>query len=237
MQFTYSLLTRSQRISHENLRLRDADWLEGAERWFQERAGARNNAPVRRPMFAPFRLRGMELKNRIVVSPMAQYKAVDGCPTDWHLVHLGERAKGGAGLVYTEMTCVSRGGPHHRPAARAPTSPSTRRRGSASSISCTRETEAKICFQLGHSGAKGSTELGWVEDNRPLADGNWPVISVSDVPWSPQNQVPRAMTRADMDARARPVRRRRGDGRSAAASTCSSCTWRTATCSRRSSRR
>ena len=107
VQFNYSLLTRSQRISHENLRLRDKAWLEGAERWFQERAGARRNASVRRPMFAPYRLRDMELKNRIVVSPMAQYKAVDGCPTDWHLVHLGERAKGGAGLVYTEMTCVS----------------------------------------------------------------------------------------------------------------------------------
>ena len=107
VQFSYSLLTRSQRISHENLRLRDHDWLEGAESWFQQQAGVAGNAPVRRPMFAPFRLRDLKLKNRIVVSPMAQYKAVDGNPTDWHLVHYGERAKGGAGLVFTEMTCVS----------------------------------------------------------------------------------------------------------------------------------
>ncbi len=108
VQFTYSLLTRSQRISHENLRLRDKAWLENAESWFQRRAGS-NAAVVRRPMFVPFRLREMTLKNRIVVSPMvvspmAQYRAVNGCPTDWHLVHYGERAKGGAELVIIEMT-------------------------------------------------------------------------------------------------------------------------------------
>ncbi|MEE4238473.1 MAG: FAD-dependent monooxygenase, partial [Anderseniella sp.] len=107
VQFNYSLLTRSQRISHENLRLRDPVWMEQAERWFQTQAGVNPDAPVRAPMFAPYRLRDMSLKNRVVVSPMAQYKAVDGCPTDWHLVHYGERAKGGAGLVFTEMTCVS----------------------------------------------------------------------------------------------------------------------------------
>ncbi|MCA1662018.1 MAG: FAD-dependent monooxygenase, partial [Novosphingobium sp.] len=104
VQFAYSLLTRSQRISHENLRLRDHDWLSGAEGWFQAQAGG--NAP-RAPMFAPFALRGMRLANRVVVSPMAQYKAIDGCPTDWHFAHYAERAKGGAGLVYTEMTCVA----------------------------------------------------------------------------------------------------------------------------------
>ena len=103
-QFAYSLLTRSQRISHENLRLRDPKWLRSAEDWFQKQAGGQ---PGRAPMFAPFQLRDMALKNRVVVSPMAQYKAVDGCPTDWHFVHYAERAKGGAGLVYTEMTCVS----------------------------------------------------------------------------------------------------------------------------------
>jgi anthraniloyl-CoA monooxygenase len=107
LQFSYSLLTRSQRISHENLRTRDKAWLEAAEMWFEEQAtGERPNA-ARPPMFTPFRLRDLRLKNRIVVSPMAQYRAVEGTPTDWHLVHLAERAKGGAGLVYTEMTCVS----------------------------------------------------------------------------------------------------------------------------------
>ncbi len=107
VQFNYSLLTRSQRISHENLRLRDPDWLAGAESWFQRQAGAGPDTLNRAPMFAPFRLRDMTLKNRVVVSPMAQYKAVDGCPTDWHFAHYAERAKGGAGLVYTEMTCVT----------------------------------------------------------------------------------------------------------------------------------
>jgi anthraniloyl-CoA monooxygenase len=199
IQFTYSLLTRSQRISHENLRLRDARWLEGAERWFQQRSSSgRSNTPVRRPMFAPFRLREMELKNRVVVSPMAQYKAVDGTPTDWHLVHLGERAKGGAGLVFTEMTCVTPEG-RITPGCPGTYKPEHETAWKRIVDFVHAETEAKICLQLGHAGAKGSTELGWIEDNRPLAEGNWPVISVSDIPWSPQNQVPRAMDRADMD--------------------------------------
>ena len=107
VQFNYSLLTRSQRISHENLRLRDPEWLAGAEAWFQRKAGAGEKQRQRAPMFAPYQLREMKLKNRVVVSPMAQYKAVDGCPTDWHFTHYAERAKGGAGLVYIEMTCVS----------------------------------------------------------------------------------------------------------------------------------
>ena len=107
VQFNYSLLTRSQRISHENLRLRDTSWLDGAEAWFQRRAGSTDERACGAPMFAPFQLRDLKLKNRVVVSPMAQYKAVDGCPTDWHFVHYAERAKGGAGLVYIEMTCVS----------------------------------------------------------------------------------------------------------------------------------
>ena len=104
VQFTYSLLTRSQRIPHENLRVRDPQWVREAEDWFQAQAGG---TPGRAPMFAPLQLRGLRLENRVVVSPMAQYRAVDGCPTDWHLVHYAERAKGGAGLVTVEMTCVS----------------------------------------------------------------------------------------------------------------------------------
>src|SRR6185312_14126238 len=107
VQFSYSLLTRSQRISHENLRERDENWLGDAERWFERHATGRTPQMTRAPMFVPFRVRGIELKNRVVVSPMAQYRAVDGTPTDWHLVHYAERAKGGAGLVFTEMTCVS----------------------------------------------------------------------------------------------------------------------------------
>ncbi|RDD72466.1 bifunctional salicylyl-CoA 5-hydroxylase/oxidoreductase [Paracoccus versutus] len=195
LQFAYSLLTRSQRISHENLRLRDPEWLGRAEDWFQERAGGRKG---RRPMFAPFKLRDMVLENRVVVSPMAQYKAVEGCPTDWHFVHYAERAKGGAGLVYTEMTCVS---PEGRispgcPGLYAPEHEAAWKR----IVDFTHaETRARICMQIGHSGRKGSTQLGWQDADRPLAEGNWPLISASAIPWQEGNAVPRAMDRADMD--------------------------------------
>ncbi len=198
VQFNYSLLTRSQRISHENLRLRDPDWLRSAEKWFQHEAGVNGNAPVRAPMFAPFRLRDMELKNRIVVSPMAQYKAEDGCPTDWHLVHLGERAKGGAGLVYTEMTCVSPEG-RITPGCPGLYAPEHEAKWRQIVDFVHAETDAKICCQIGHSGRKGSTQLGWEEMDAPLKDGNWEVMSASPVPWSDRNPVPREMTRDDMD--------------------------------------
>ena len=195
VQFTYSLLTRSQRIGHENLRLRDPKWLREAEDWFQAQAGG---TPGRTPMFAPFRLRDMTLVNRVVVSPMAQYKAVDGCPTDWHFVHLAERAKGGAGLVYTEMTCVS---PEGRitpgcPGLYAPEHEAAWRR-IVDFVHA--ETEAKMCCQIGHAGRKASTQLGWEEGDAPLASGNWTVMSASALPWSDRNQVPKAMDRADMD--------------------------------------
>ncbi|MGN6818447.1 MAG: bifunctional salicylyl-CoA 5-hydroxylase/oxidoreductase [Sphingomonas sp.] len=196
VQFTYSLLTRSQRISHENLRLRDHAWLGAAEGWFQEQAGG-SNAP-RAPMFAPFRLRGMELANRVVVSPMAQYKAVDGCPTDWHFAHYAERAKGGAGLLYTEMTCVSAEG-RITPGCPGFYAPEHEAAWKRLVDFVHAETPAKICAQLGHSGAKGSTQLGWEEMDAPLAEGNWPLIAASAVAWSPANQVPKAMDRADMD--------------------------------------
>lgn len=197
VQFNYSLLTRSQRISHENLRLRDAEWLSSAEAWFQRQAGAAANEN-RAPMFAPYRLRGMDLQNRIVVSPMAQYKAVDGCPTDWHFVHYCERAKGGAGLVYIEMTCVS---PEGRITPGCPGFYAPEHEAAWKRIVdfVHAETQAKICAQIGHSGAKGSTQLGWEEMDAPLAQDNWPLLAASAVPWSPQNQTPRAMDRADMD--------------------------------------
>ncbi len=196
VQFNYSLLTRSQRISHENLRLRDRAWLEGAEAWFQHQAGG-NSECVRRPMFAPFRLRDMVLKNRVVVSPMAQYKAVDGCPTDWHLVHYGERAKGGAGLVCIEMTCVSPEG-RITPGCTGMYAPEHEAAWKRIVEFIHAETAAKVCCQLGHSGPKGSTQLGWEEMDAPLKDGNWPLLAASDTPWSPRNQRPKAMDRADM---------------------------------------
>lgn len=198
IQFAYSLLTRSQRVSHENLRLRDRSWLEGVERWFYARAsGEARNEPVP-PMFAPYRMRGLTLANRIVVSPMATYKAVEGTPTDFHLVHYGERAKGGAGLVFTEMTCVA---PEGRitpgcPGMYAPEHVAAWRRITDFVHA---ESGARICLQLGHSGAKGSTRRGWEGMDAPLPADNWPLLAAADVPWSSANQRPTPMTRADMD--------------------------------------
>ncbi|MGB8859885.1 MAG: bifunctional salicylyl-CoA 5-hydroxylase/oxidoreductase, partial [Ilumatobacteraceae bacterium] len=196
VQFNYSLLTRSQRISHENLRLRDPQWLRAAEDWFQAQAGG---SAGRTPMFAPFRLREMLLANRVVVSPMAQYKAIDGCPTDWHFAHYAERAKGGAGLVYTEMTCVSPAG-RISPGCPGLYAPEHEAAWHRLTTFVHAETEAKLCCQIGHSGRKGSTQLGWEDSDAPLAEGNWEVMSASPIPWSAANQVPREMTRADMDA-------------------------------------
>ena len=198
VQFNYSLLTRSQRISHENLRLRDPQWLSDAEAWFQREAGAPEEDWKRAPMFAPFKLREMELVNRVVVSPMAQYKAVDGCPTDWHFSHYAERAKGGAGLVYIEMTCVSPEG-RITPGCPGFYKPEHEIAWKRLVDFVHSETPAKICAQIGHAGAKASTQLGWEEGDAPLADGNWPIMAASAVPWSERNQVPKAMTRADMD--------------------------------------
>jgi anthraniloyl-CoA monooxygenase len=195
LQFAYSLLTRSQRIGHENLRLRDPDWLRSAEDWFADQCGGERG---RTPMFQPFALRDMRLKNRIVVSPMAQYKAKDGCPTDWHFVHYAERAKGGAGLVYTEMTCVS---PEGRitpgcPGLYAPEHEAAWRR-LVNFVHA--ETSAKICCQIGHAGRKGSTQLGWERMDHPLPAGNWDTLGPSPLPWSSANPAPIEMTRADMD--------------------------------------
>ena len=195
-QFAYSLMTRSQRISHENLRLRDPEWLDGIERAFWKRAtGEERSAP---PMHAPFRLREMALENRIVVSPMATYSAVDGMPGDFHLVHYGARAMGGAGLVFTEMTCVS-------PTARI-TPGCTGLWLTEQALAWRRITDfvhansaAKICLQLGHSGAKGSTQLGWETMDAPLAASNWPLVAASDVAWSEDNPRPTALTRPEMD--------------------------------------
>jgi anthraniloyl-CoA monooxygenase len=198
-QFAYSLLTRSQRVSHENLRLRDAAYLSGVERWFASRAEA-GAEPERcpPPMFTPFRLRGLRLQNRVVVSPMDMYSAEDGLPNDFHLVHLGSRALGGAGLVMTEMTCVS-------PEARitlgctgmyAPEHVDAWRR--VTDFVHARST-SRICLQLGHSGPKGATRLMWEGMDEPLAEGGWPVMGPSAQPYGERNQVPREMTRADMD--------------------------------------
>tara|TARA_B110000438_G_scaffold57895_1_gene57898 strand:- start:4268 stop:6565 length:2298 start_codon:yes stop_codon:yes gene_type:complete len=198
IQLKYSLLTRSQRISHENLRERDPQWLNQAEKWFQSKAGVNSNEKVRAPMFAPFKLRGLELKNRIVVSPMAQYKAVNGCPTDWHFVHYAERAKGGAGLIYVEMTCVSPEG-RITPGCTGLYSEKHELAWKKIIDFIHLETEAKISCQIGHSGRKGSTQLGWEEMDAPLKADNWSIISASSIPWSDNNAVPEEMTEQKME--------------------------------------
>ncbi len=199
VQLNYSMLTRSQRISHENLRERDGAWLASAEKWFMEQAGVGTNGPARAPMFAPFQLRDMHLKNRVVVSPMAQYKAVDGAPTDWHLIHYGERAKGGAGLIYTEMTCVSANG-RITPGCPGLFAPEHEKAWARLNDFIHSETEAKTCCQIGHSGRKGSTRIGWEGMDRPLESGNWPLLSASPVAWSAESAIPKQMDTADMDA-------------------------------------
>jgi anthraniloyl-CoA monooxygenase len=197
-QFAYSLLTRSQRVSHDNLRLRDQGYLDGYERWFGARSGSANNEQPTAPMFTPFELRGLTLPNRVVVSPMAVYSAKDGVAGDFHLVHLGARAQGGAGLVFTEMTCVA-------PDARitpgcAGMWNDEHSQAYARIVDFVHENSpAKICLQLGHAGPKGSTRLGWEGSDMPLDEGNWPLISASAVPWDKPNQVPRAASRNDMD--------------------------------------
>jgi len=204
LQFAYSLLTRSQRISHENLRLRDAGFVERAESWF-----AANATPAARPrslphgdrspppMFTPYTLRGLTLANRVVVSPMAQYSCVDGVADDYYLVHLGSRAHGGAGLVFTEMVCV---------AADARISPGCAGLYRDDHVAAWRRivdyvharTPARIALQLGHAGPKGSTQLGWEDADEPLAEANWPLIAPSAIAYGPRNQVPRSMTADDL---------------------------------------
>jgi anthraniloyl-CoA monooxygenase len=197
-QFMYSLLTRSQRISHENLRLRDKAWLEGYERWFAARCGVNvlSNSPTVPPMFTPYTIRGVTLPNRIVVSPMAMYSAVNGMPNDFHLVHLGSRALGGAGLVFGEMTCVS-------PDARiTPGCLGLWNEEQAEAwkrlVDFIHTTPAKAGLQLGHSGRKGSTRVPWEGVDQPLEHGNWPVMSASPVTYLTNGAVPREMTRDDM---------------------------------------
>ena len=195
-QFAYSLLTGSQRIGHENLRTRDPDFVGRVEDALAQRAGAKRAVP---PMFLPFRLRGLELRNRVIVSPMAQYKARDGMPNDWHLVHYGARATGGAGLVFTEMTCVSAQG--------RITPGCTGLWNEAQGAAWKRivdfvhaESPARFALQLGHSGRKGSTQLGWEEVDHPLKSGNWETLAPSPLPYLQGiSAAPRAMTRADMD--------------------------------------
>jgi anthraniloyl-CoA monooxygenase len=195
-QFAYALLTRSQRVSHENLRVRDQKWLEGVERAFAAQAGAGDvRVP---PMFTPFKLRGMTVPNRIVVSPMSMYSATDGVPDDWHLAHYAALAKGGAGLVYTEMTDVSAEG-RISPGCAGIWNDAQEQAWQRIVRFVHAHSQAKFCLQLGHAGPKASTRVGWEGNDVPLDAGNWQPIGPSANAYAKVNQVPRAMTRADMD--------------------------------------
>ena len=201
--FAFSLLTRSLRVTHENLRVRDPKFVESVDRWFAEQSAAQTGRRVRSqppppPMFTPFRLRDLVLPNRVVVSPMCQYSAEDGTPNDWHIVHLGSRAVGGAGLVMAEMTDVSREG-RISPGCAGLYKPEHVKAWARVVEFVHRFTPAKIGVQLAHAGRKGSTRRLWEGVDEPLPAGNWPLMSASPLPYSAHSQVPREMSRADMD--------------------------------------
>lgn len=195
-QLNYAMLTRSQRISHENLRLRDPIWLKTAEKWFQGQSGVESDS-TRAPMFMPFTLRDLKLANRIVVSPIATYKAVEGYLNDWHLVHYGERAKGGAGLVCTEMVAVSAEG---RPTLGCPGLYEDLQVDAWKRIVqfAHDESEAAFCCQLGHAGARAATKLPWDGENQALEKGAWLLKSASNIPWVLEGVVPEPLTSMDM---------------------------------------
>ena len=202
-QFAFNLLTRSFRVTHDNLKMRDAQFIADVDNWYAGTAELQSGISVARspappPMFTPFKVRDLLLENRVVVSPMCQYSAADGLPNDWHLVNLGARAQGGAGLVIAEMTDVSED---------ARISPGCTGIYSPEHVTAWKRivdfvhgsTRAKIGIQLGHAGRKGSTRLGWEGMDQPLAEGNWPIIGPSPIPYLPESQVPRQMTPDDMD--------------------------------------
>jgi anthraniloyl-CoA monooxygenase len=207
LQFAFTLLTRSLRVTHENLKVRDPAFVARVDRWFAEEAARQTGGasaagagvPTPPPMFTPFRLRDLVLPNRVAVSPMCQYSAVDGMPNDWHLVHLGARAMGGAGLLFTEMTDVSPEG-RISPGCTGLYTPEHAAAWRRIVEFVHAQSGAKIAMQLGHAGRKASTRLSWEGDNEPLPEGNWPIVAPSPIPYRSHSQTPREMTRADMDA-------------------------------------
>jgi anthraniloyl-CoA monooxygenase len=202
VQFAFGVMTRSKAITYDNLKLRAPDFVAEVDKAFAKQVRAKGlDVDVQKPlvpMFQPMRLREMEIANRAVVSPMCMYSAKEGVPTDFHLVHYGSRAIGGAGLIFTEMVCVGRD---------ARITP-----GCAGLWTDEQETvwkrivdfvhansAAKFALQLGHAGRKGATKLMWEGIDRPLQEGGWDVISASPIPYFPDSQVPREMDRAAMD--------------------------------------
>ena len=199
-KFAFQVMSRSKQITYENLRLRDNAFVDNVVAAFikaQRNVGyeVEDGTP---PMFAPFKLREMQLANRVVMSPMAQYSAQDGVPGDWHLVHYGSRGIGGSGLIYTEMTCPS---------------PEARITPGCTGIWNNEQTgawkrivdfvhangPAKMCLQIGHAGRKGSTRVAWEGMDLPLESHNWPIISASPIPYREESATPSELSASQMD--------------------------------------
>jgi anthraniloyl-CoA monooxygenase len=203
VQFNFALMSRSKQITYENLRLRDPGFIADIDRWWAAEVAKTEHIALPQefaappPMFAPFTLRGMRLANRVVISPMCQYSAVEGTPNDWHLVHYGARALGGAGLVYTEMTCVAADA-RITPGCAGLYAPEHGQWWTRIVDFAHRHSQAKVCLQLGHAGRKGSTQLMWEDMDHPLPQGNWPIVAASPIAYYPDSRQPREMTRADM---------------------------------------
>ena len=196
LQATYSMLTRSKQVTHENLRLRDPDFIDRVEEWFRDRQDEKDS--VGAPMFIPFKIGKLRLANRVAVSPMDMYSSVDGTVGDFHFVHFGSLAFGGAGLIFSEMTCISEEGRITPGCAGL-----YRDEHIAAWRKCIdfvhENSAAKFCLQIGHAGRKGSTRVAWEGMDQPLKEGNWPIIAPSPLPFFPESQTPQEMTRADMD--------------------------------------
>ncbi|HEY6221436.1 MAG TPA: bifunctional salicylyl-CoA 5-hydroxylase/oxidoreductase, partial [Candidatus Eisenbacteria bacterium] len=214
IQFSFALLTRSLRVTHQNLKVRDPKFVAAVDGWFAEQAARQSRTPppapssaapapapptpAPPPLFTPFRLRDLLLPNRVAVSPMCQYSAEDGTPNDWHLVHLGSRAIGGAGLVFAEMTNVSSEA-RISPGCTGLYKPEHAAAWGRIVKFVHGTTPAKIAIQLGHAGRKASTRRSWEGDNEPLPGGNWPIVAPSAIAYYPHSQVPKEMARSDMD--------------------------------------
>jgi anthraniloyl-CoA monooxygenase len=222
LQFSFALLTRSLRVTHQNLKVRDPKFVAAVDGWFAGQATRQSRVPAAAalhaaalpaaappagaaatpappPLFTPFRLRDLVLLNRVAVSPMCQYSAEDGMPNDWHLVHLGARAMGGAGLVFAEMTNVSSEA-RISPGCTGLYKPEHAAAWGRIVKFVHAETPAKIAIQLGHAGRKASTRRSWEGDNEPLPSGNWPIVAPSAIAYYPESQVPKEMARADMES-------------------------------------
>lgn len=201
-QFVFNMMTRSRRITYGNLLERDPAFVERVDAWMLDSEIKRGRVPAGTasvpPMFLPYVMRGVTLPNRVVVSAMDMYSCIDGVPGDFHLVHLGGKALGGAGLVMTEMVCVSPEG-RITPACGGMWN-DEQEAAWKRIVDFGHTSRAKMGIQIGHSGRKGSTKVMWEGIDQPLESGNWPIIAPSAIPYLPHSQVPREMTRADMDA-------------------------------------